>query len=99
MNCLRYNQQGCIRCSYRFYLNKGRCVPVPDECKEYNKETGECLTCYTGYSMQNGVCGAMNQLCQAADSYGRCVQCYKGYNLIDGLCYRIQSQSSSNLKR
>lgn len=77
MNCLRYRQSDCIMCSYRFYLNNGRCVPVPDSCKDYNRETGECYSCYTGYWLSAGQCAVMHELCQSVDSNGRCIKCYK----------------------
>ena len=38
----------------------GACIEVPDECAAYNEHTGECLRCYLGYKIEDGVCVEAN---------------------------------------
>ncbi len=41
---------------YRFYKFNGMCLPIPEDCRDYNRENGECLKCYTGTKLINGKC-------------------------------------------
>ena len=52
------NQQGvtCSECVNRYYLNQNICFRVGDGCNTYNKQTGECWSCFTGYEYQSGNC-------------------------------------------
>jgi len=95
-NCVRSQGDRCIECIYRFYPNSnGKCAQVPDSCTTYKKESGECLTCYTGYYLSQSTCRPMNGLCQQADYNGICIKCYKDYTLINGECYNSNGVDSA----
>lgn len=54
-NCAKYDGHGsCIECFDRFYLwkeGRGECRDVSFFCKGYDKNTGACTTCYTGFKL------------------------------------------------
>ena len=55
--CAEWNGNVCKRCSKRWWMNaNGVCAPVGDQCATWNDVTGECLTCYGGYILNNGQC-------------------------------------------
>ena len=58
--CLFYNLNGCTACINRYYLNNGRCWQNPIGCLSYDSNRNRCLTCITGYKLdQNmGICRA-----------------------------------------
>lgn len=54
--CIKYRNGVCAGCSYRFYLSFGFCLPVSDLCNTFNPTFGYCLSCYDGYTLDNGIC-------------------------------------------
>ena len=40
----------------RHYLQNGRCTPVNPLCRDFDQNTGACLSCYPGYAVNNGLC-------------------------------------------
>lgn len=46
----------CLACSKEWVLINKVCVPVSDQCLTFDSATGDCLTCYNGYNLQNGKC-------------------------------------------
>ena len=50
-----YETQSCDQCSWRWVKIDGECVPVSDDCREWN-EQAECTSCYWGYHVENGEC-------------------------------------------
>ena len=51
-----WDNQKCLACSFGWVFNQNRnCVPVSDQCKT-NDDKGNCLTCFKGYDLKNGVC-------------------------------------------
>jgi len=59
-SCRAYDQYGnCRECSERFYKSNGRCAQVSDFCNTFDRNNGKCLTCYRGYTLQNGDCYKM----------------------------------------
>lgn len=53
----------------------GKCIPVNPLCKDYNGQ-GLCLSCYPGYSLSAGVCGAARDsdpYCKTRNTNGACV--------------------------
>lgn len=32
------------------------CVAIDALCKEFERQNGNCISCYTGYRLQNGRC-------------------------------------------
>lgn len=87
-NCLQTSIQGCIKCSYRYLLQSGKCTKIQDECETYNEEG--CQSCYAGYYLSSGFCYQGDPLCQESNSQGLCTECYMEYININGKCY-IQS--------
>ena len=52
-----WNRQVCLVCSSRFVFNaQGSCIPVSDNCNQYNSLSGACTSCYKGYDLVNGQC-------------------------------------------
>jgi hypothetical protein len=68
--CALWNGNTCSKCSKGWFMNKGVCTPVSDQCSTWNDQ-GHCLTCYNGYVLANGACnintspldGSSNALC------------------------------------
>lgn len=55
--CGIWNGAVCLSCSQWFVFNaKGVCIPVSGQCRTYDNATGNCLTCYRGYDLENGSC-------------------------------------------
>lgn len=79
----------CLKCVYRFYKYKGQCISVPDNCRDYNRETGECLKCYTGYRLGDGKCFDIDVGCDRVNAQGYCAKCKDGYALMKNKCQRI----------
>lgn len=36
--------------------NEGKCTQASPLCKTFDKKNGNCLSCYNGYTILNGVC-------------------------------------------
>ena len=55
LNCRQYDyiNKKCRRCASRFFLDTATslCRQVDSSCRTYNFNSGDCLTCYTGYSV------------------------------------------------
>ena len=101
MNCLKISNDGlsCDKCSYRFFPSKtGECQAVPHSCSRYNRQTGECLSCYTGYYLFQGTCKQRDPLCSSTDPVTKlCNKCYNGYILYNDKCfYRGNLKTSIN---
>ena len=84
-----WNNQVCLKCSHRWFFNsEKKCVPVDDNCNSYN-EDGSCASCYTGYSVKEGVCMSVNPLCKTLNDDGTCASCYAQNILHNGNCVPI----------
>lgn len=47
----------CARCSAGFFFNqRGICVQVSPNCKNFVEQTGQCTACYFGFELVNGNC-------------------------------------------
>lgn len=55
-NCARWAGNTCTACAFRTFLNNGLCLPVSDQCNTFNPKFGFCLSCYSGYQLNNGDC-------------------------------------------
>ena len=97
--CLRTDgNQNCLECSARFFSNaQGKCVPVSDYCRTWNKDSGVCLTCYTGYVISEGQCvvnpkpfvPSANDRCQSWIQ-NQCVACQnRAYFDTNGVCQPV----------
>lgn len=82
VGCALWNGNTCVKCSKKWYFNnQGSCSPISDQCYTWNDD-GNCLTCYGGYVLSNGVCvinpspfsSANNVLC-ATWSGESCIAC------------------------
>ena len=51
-----WNNQVCLACSTNWVLINNVCVPVSDQCATFNSTTGNCITCYKGYNLDQGRC-------------------------------------------
>lgn len=55
--CAKFDENVCVQCAFRSYLNdQGVCTQVDSYCKTWDEKDGMCLTCYRGYDLMNGKC-------------------------------------------
>lgn len=55
--CKTWDNGSCKECAYRAYFNKnGKCVEVSNLCDTFDSITGDCQSCYKGYSLRDGKC-------------------------------------------
>jgi hypothetical protein len=94
--CAEWNwdAQTCLRCSSNWVSQNGSCQPVNPLCKSYNETTGNCLTCFSGYSLTaNGTCAlSQDQFCKTAEQNG-CTSCYNGFVLYQKNCITLDKIS------
>jgi hypothetical protein len=56
-NCYAYDRRNaCIKCYERYFLSGNRCRSVNVFCKTYDGNTGNCLSCYSTFTLRNGAC-------------------------------------------
>lgn len=52
--------------------------------------TGDCLTCYQGYTVRDGTCGLQVivtiPFCSISSAAGQCMECIEGYYVKDNVC-------------
>jgi len=100
VNCAQFsttNSSLCVKCSNNYYINpKGVCAQFNTLCKTSNTTNGFCLSCYAGYSLQNGICAVgtgttvnSDPNCKSTDANGVCTGCYSSFYLSQGKCYRL----------
>jgi len=78
-----------LKCSNRWFFNaKKNCVPVDDNCNTYS-DSGSCTSCYSGYSLADGVCVSVNPLCKTLNADGTCASCYPQNIVHKGNCVPI----------
>ena len=59
-NCFASENGVCKKCSFRFYFNKdGICTVVHPECKTWDDNNGNCLSCFDGFQLQSTMCQAI----------------------------------------
>ena len=55
--CAEWDNLSCQKCAERAYFGQiGFCNPVSDYCRTWDTYDGYCLTCYKGYTLDNGEC-------------------------------------------
>lgn len=55
--CGQWNDTVCVACSERAYFsNAGICEAVSDYCNTWDPFSGNCLTCFKGFVLIDGVC-------------------------------------------
>ncbi len=56
-NCAEFFGDICLKCSKGFiFLDNGKCGLVDPSCQNFSIMTGECTSCYMGYSLSFGKC-------------------------------------------
>ena len=97
VNCAAFVNGVCTNCSQGFYPGaQGKCTQFNPLCRNSNKLTGACLSCYPGYDLSNNNCiiGSSNSgngdpNCKGTSNNGRCTGCYQGYYLsVQNNCVR-----------
>lgn len=52
-----WDEKKCLECSERWTFNDDDiCIPVSEDCKEYDNFTGGCTDCYKGYDLIGSKC-------------------------------------------
>jgi hypothetical protein len=86
------NSNQCVLCAINYYLFNGVCKQVNPLCRTYNRDNGNCLSCYQGYILDistQPISCSINKInnCKTYDrNNGNCLTCYSGYYLSDGNC-------------
>jgi proprotein convertase subtilisin/kexin type 5 len=87
-NCQKWDsaRSVCTLCSTKFYIDTtGRCRQISPNCKTFDPMAGNCLSCFGGYVLANGVCtmGGPSNTDVGCQTYNGsvCLQCYRGYYL------------------
>lgn len=56
-NCKEFMNDQCRACITRYVLTSMfTCKPVDPQCKDYDPNSGYCMSCYWGYSIQGTRC-------------------------------------------
>ena len=55
--CATWNEAVCLACANRTFFDQNLiCQPVSDFCQTWDRQSGNCLTCYDGYRINNNQC-------------------------------------------
>ena len=95
--CARYDLFGnCLECPSRTYLMNNRCVPVDNQCAQFDYNQKVCVGCYSGYSLLKNVCqitkvevGKEIANCFAYNPEGSCLQCLDRYFVQNNTCQEV----------
>jgi hypothetical protein len=95
--CAKWNASVCVQCSTGTYLSQaGICTLVSPLCMTFDSASGNCLSCYQGYSLNAGSCVASNAtgpsdpFCQKFLTADICSQCSSRYYIgSSGLCVEV----------
>lgn len=84
-NCKTFNNGVCVSCSKGAIFNQnGKCIIIDPSCFTFNDQTGDCTSCYPGYSVSGRVCVVSNTT-EDRDPYCKeflqsiCVACSNRY--------------------
>lgn len=96
-NCAEFLQGICAKCSAGFFFkDDGMCGLVNSNCKTFDAVSGNCLTCYLGFSLSGGSCVAGNSSSSAIDpncaafAAGACVRCSRNFYFgANGACVAV----------
>ena len=92
--CAEWLNGVCAQCVPRAYFDFDlNCVMVSDLCDGFNDFTGECTSCFSGFTLSNGQCvvSAQAASCVETDANDVCVKCSQGSYLQDGQCIPIDT--------
>ena len=90
--CAEWLNGVCAQCVPRAYFDfDNNCVMVSDLCDTFNDFSGECTSCYSGYSLSDGECivSASSSDCVKSEGDGSCSECPQGSYLSGGKCIPI----------
>lgn len=99
--CRLWNNGRCIECSQRAVDVNGVCTEVNPLCNSFDHQ-GNCLTCFSGYLLQNNNCVLaplivntnISNLCFRVEN-GVCVLCAKRAYLKDSICVEVNPLCST----
>lgn len=102
-NCAQHNANNtCTACYFRYYLNAQKvCVAVSDQCNTFDSSSGNCLSCYGGYTLNNGSCVITttpnsDPNCAQRDTNNVCTACYYRYYLnAQKVCVAVSDQCNT----
>lgn len=75
--------------------SNGQCEKVSEDCRTYNDFDGQCLSCYSGFALNQGKCVKDNVKggCSSFDSDGKCSKCATGFYLnSNSECAQVDAQ-------
>jgi hypothetical protein len=94
--CAIWNGNVCQQCAKTAYFYNGVCTQSNPLCKTFNTNNGWCLSCYSGYNLQNGQCiiatNAPTDLLCAQWNNGICTQCATTAYFRNGVCTQSNPQ-------
>jgi hypothetical protein len=104
--CQTFSGQTCIACASRSYFNVyGICTTVSAQCNTFDKASGRCLSCFSGYAISNGECvlsssnnGPVPDLgCARWDWNNKlCLQCSQRWNFnTNGACVPVSNDCAT----
>lgn len=98
----------CAQCYFRYVLKDGNCVAVSDQCKTWDNSTGDCTSCYDGWTLASGQCsvpgnGGSNNGGSSApadpncveSANGACTKCASRWYLSNGVCTAVSNQCNT----
>lgn len=90
-NCRIVENGQCTQCANNFFkAPNNTCVQISPLCATADPQSGNCLSCYQGYGLQNGACvinPAIANCRQTANNL--CAECSTGFFLQNGGCIQI----------
>lgn len=99
LNCANYDASAkCTKCAAGSYLKNGKCTQYNPNCKTADQNSGDCLSCYVGYSVQAGQCvlvplvpdnTAPSDLLCARWQGTVCQQCSASAYFSNGVCTQV----------
>jgi hypothetical protein len=110
--CQSYDSTGvCQSCVWRSVFNaQGICTQVNPQCNTFSQTSGACLSCYSGYALNNGNCYvSQNQSsgqtqtsvssdpnCLKTGQNGQCLQCsFRFFINSNGICQQVSDQCNT----
>lgn len=90
-NCRTVLNGICQSCSAGFFrAPNNTCQQISPLCATADQNTGACLSCYNGYSLQNGGCSLSAAIANCRQiANNNCLACSTGYFLQNGGCTQI----------
>ena len=91
-NCINVTPAGfCSQCIEGYYLKDGDCAVVSILCDDYNRQTGECVTCIANHVLQDRQCiyPAIYDINCVHYSSAYCDTCRIGFYLSNYMCVEV----------